>query len=305
MSVEFKLTVEADETAFDLFRRLRSKPLKTGLAALDQAAGLRGGFHCGDVIEICGPSGSAKTEFLMNVAVQHALLPEWKGNGGLVFYFDLDCRLDIQRLQTIAHNRICEPGDFLAGRFTAPPGRADASGPAQSTGYAEKFLLDCLSRIKVVSVASTSELLVALGILNAELGNTSAVVMIDSLAMCHVRDKIIANSGMVSAVVSKLTALLKERNVYLFATRPILSTLRHRLPFPDHSDYMPENWRKIVTYRMAVVRQPRSQIADSCSLFSVQVSRVGSGNVPALMEIFVVKDKGIVSGGNYSQEGFD
>ncbi|URD78074.1 DNA repair protein XRCC2 [Musa troglodytarum] len=70
-------------------------------------------LRAGNVVEIAGPSPSAKSQVLLQAAV-HCILPrEWRGLrfGGLermVIYFDLDCRFDVLRLSQILKHRIQE-----------------------------------------------------------------------------------------------------------------------------------------------------------------------------------------------------
>lgn len=68
-------------------------------------------LRVGNVVEIVGPSPSAKTQILMQAAITSILPKEWKGvhYGGLerkVLYFDLDCRFDVERLAQLLRHHI-------------------------------------------------------------------------------------------------------------------------------------------------------------------------------------------------------
>ena len=71
---DYALFLEPDETAYDLFARVVVEPVYLGIPFLDQAISLRPGH----VIELSGPSGTAKSELLVHVgysttsAKQHA-----------------------------------------------------------------------------------------------------------------------------------------------------------------------------------------------------------------------------------------
>ncbi|KAK9276657.1 hypothetical protein L1049_006193 [Liquidambar formosana] len=70
-------------------------------------------LRVGNVVEVVGPSHSAKTEILMQAAVSCILPKEWNGvhYGGLehlVMFLDLDCRFDILRLAQLLKHRIVE-----------------------------------------------------------------------------------------------------------------------------------------------------------------------------------------------------
>ena len=61
---EYAAFLEADETAYDLFARVVTDPIRTGVPFLDQAVFLRPGH----VVEIAGPSGCSKSELLVQVS---------------------------------------------------------------------------------------------------------------------------------------------------------------------------------------------------------------------------------------------
>ncbi|XP_010256265.1 PREDICTED: DNA repair protein XRCC2 homolog isoform X2 [Nelumbo nucifera] len=70
-------------------------------------------LRVGNVVEIVGPSPSAKTEILIQAAISCVLPKQWNGvhYGGLerlVMYIDLDCRFDILRLSQSLKLRIME-----------------------------------------------------------------------------------------------------------------------------------------------------------------------------------------------------
>lgn len=61
---EYAAFLEPDETAYDLFARVVTDPIRTGIPFLDQAVFLRPGH----VVEIVGPSGCGKSETLVQVS---------------------------------------------------------------------------------------------------------------------------------------------------------------------------------------------------------------------------------------------
>ncbi|KAL1821599.1 hypothetical protein ACET3Z_016468 [Daucus carota] len=68
-------------------------------------------FRLGNVVEIVGPSPSAKTHILMQAAIRCILPKEWKGvhHGGLdhaVMFIDLDCRFDILHFARLLEHQI-------------------------------------------------------------------------------------------------------------------------------------------------------------------------------------------------------
>lgn len=61
---DYALFLEPDETAFDLFARIVVEPFYLGIPFLDQAISLRPG----QVIELSGPSGTAKSDILVQAS---------------------------------------------------------------------------------------------------------------------------------------------------------------------------------------------------------------------------------------------
>uniref|UniRef100_A0A165Z3I8 RecA family profile 1 domain-containing protein n=1 Tax=Daucus carota subsp. sativus TaxID=79200 RepID=A0A165Z3I8_DAUCS len=96
--------IEADESAKELLSRV--------LIQLFLPPPLHNfPFRLGNVVEIVGPSPSAKTHILMQAAIRCILPKEWKGvhHGGLdhaVMFIDLDCRFDILHFSRLLEHQI-------------------------------------------------------------------------------------------------------------------------------------------------------------------------------------------------------
>ncbi|KAL9251416.1 DNA repair protein XRCC2-like protein [Drosera capensis] len=100
--------IRGDETAKDFFARIfAERPPPLPLPPPLHRVPLR----AGNVVEIVGPSPSAKSQILLEVAVNCILPKEWKGVscGGLeqsLVFIDLDCRFDVLRLLHLLKSRI-------------------------------------------------------------------------------------------------------------------------------------------------------------------------------------------------------
>ncbi|KAG0468307.1 hypothetical protein HPP92_017635 [Vanilla planifolia] len=98
--------LSSNETAADLLDRLERERPSLILPPLHRVP-----ICAGNVVEITGPSPSAKSEILLQAAI-HCILPkQWRGMhfGGLernVAYVDLDCRFDVLRLAQVLKLRI-------------------------------------------------------------------------------------------------------------------------------------------------------------------------------------------------------
>ncbi|XP_020685277.1 DNA repair protein XRCC2 homolog isoform X7 [Dendrobium catenatum] len=126
-------------------------------------------IRAGDVVEITGPSPSAKSEILLQAAI-HCILP-WEWNGicfrGLemvVAYIDLDCRFDVLRLAQVLKLRImsaygsthgtCWDSDKVSPRNSFMDSQADHLD--------HELFLSCMKRFLYIRCYNSSEFLAAL-----------------------------------------------------------------------------------------------------------------------------------------------
>ncbi|CAN0395829.1 unnamed protein product, partial [Phaeothamnion confervicola] len=110
------LSIQPDETALSLLRRVRFAPIRTGIAFLDDAPLTMGGgspslprasgVYSGDVFELYGPSDSAKSEVIVNVVVRSILSRDLGGEERQAYIFDNDSRLSILRIEHLVRQRI-------------------------------------------------------------------------------------------------------------------------------------------------------------------------------------------------------
>jgi len=110
--------LDSHETAWHFFHRVRAERLTTGISFLDQQQHGRVPLRPGRILEVAGPSGSAKSELLLQIAAVSALQSQLAAakhtqNGELelgprwrVFLLDLDLKFDACRLQTIVRDRV-------------------------------------------------------------------------------------------------------------------------------------------------------------------------------------------------------
>ncbi|RWR85471.1 DNA repair protein XRCC2 isoform X1 [Cinnamomum micranthum f. kanehirae] len=111
-SMSLKSWIEGDESAKQMLARvLAERPLLL-LPPLHRVP-----LRVGNVVEIVGPSPSAKSQILLQAAVNCILPKEFNGihYGGLerlVMYIDLDCRFDILRLSQLLKHHIIMGYDY-------------------------------------------------------------------------------------------------------------------------------------------------------------------------------------------------
>eukprot|EP00904_Undaria_pinnatifida_P009886 jgi/Undpi1/6027/HiC_scaffold_2.g01301.m1 len=294
------LSVKADETALELFRRSNRSPLRTGIAFLDEVPGRRAdrekGVGRGDVVELYGPSGCGKSEVLINV-VARCVLPAWLGGQEQVaFFFDNDGRLSVLRLEQLLREKITTNTTFQVKTATGgmAGGSSAISGPQQLEREVEAVLLECLRRLRVIRPASLFELLASIEVLRFELEHRPAVVAVDGMGSFFWQDKMAQSCGgeavsMQGAVVKALVRLAAERPVVIFAAKNALFLPRGGNVETEHREYLPQAWQRAVTFRVVLQRRlkrppslrPQSAVGGeggALSLFTAQVSSPNAGS---------------------------
>jgi hypothetical protein len=93
-----RASVQPDESALALFARLRRSPIACGLRLVDAATPDGRGLAAGEIVEISGPSGSAKSAMLCFIAARLATEAARGGAAVEVAYLDLDGRIPLHRL---------------------------------------------------------------------------------------------------------------------------------------------------------------------------------------------------------------
>ncbi|KAG8468722.1 hypothetical protein KFE25_013805 [Diacronema lutheri] len=163
---------QPDESALELFARLRSRPVALGVRAIDAAA--PGGFVAGDVVEVSGPSGSGKTMLLVAIAARLATEEARGGARVDVLYLDMDGRAPLHRLATCVEREL-----------------ANAAG---GTLPDEALVLLHLSRVRIGYCASALQLVAAVAAVRSVLPEREAgaqlVLLIDGLGASFWLDKL-------------------------------------------------------------------------------------------------------------------
>ncbi|XP_058091278.1 DNA repair protein XRCC2 homolog isoform X3 [Magnolia sinica] len=131
-------------------------------------------LRVGNVVEIAGPSPSAKSEILIQAAINCILPKEWNGvhYGGLerlVMYFDLDCRFDVLRLSQSLKHRIVDahgPGANIHLELHKSPQEYDDTMALRTHSDEELFGV-CMKRFLYIRCYNSIEFLAALKADNA------------------------------------------------------------------------------------------------------------------------------------------
>ncbi|XP_072989706.1 DNA repair protein XRCC2 homolog isoform X2 [Typha latifolia] len=246
MAEDPRAWIQGDESAKEMLSRVLSERPFVLLPPLHRVP-----LRVGNVVEISGPSNSAKTQVLLQ-AVVHCILPkEWKGIhfGGLekmVMYFDLDCRFDVLRLSQILRHRITETCGSVHDTYWGTnegPGRKDIK-VARDHPFDDELLLACMRRFLYNRCYSSSEFLAALKKMrclsqreSAALGVGIHFLMIDSIGALYWMDRLrqsmsvsentrssyrknISLQSLAEIMVEEIRKLLQLQPVLVLATKP-------------------------------------------------------------------------------------
>ncbi|KAK9069897.1 hypothetical protein SSX86_010293 [Deinandra increscens subsp. villosa] len=222
-----------------------------------------------NVLEIVGPTASAKTEILVQVAVNCILPKNRKGveYGGLehpVLFLDLDCRFEIYRLSECLKLKITEAHRLHKTKDSRK--RVDF--------YDEGDLfMECMERFRYTRCYDSFEFLSALKVLNHKLTSTGVhVLMIDNIGAFHSIDrgfsslpqgnparKNIGLQTMFEAVVQEMKKLLEPRSMIVLATKTVTNQVKQSYSSRVsgglknlYREYMPLTWQSFVTHRILV-----------------------------------------------------
>lgn len=152
---------------------------------LDRAA--EGSFARADVVELCGPAGSGKTEFLYAAAISNVLQTPNRH----VVYLDLDYKFEPYRVSYLLQHR-------LHGQTGGQGGGQDGSGaqPQGSSGNVEEDrrrqrekVNETFDRLHVFSCSSSLQFLATLKVLATEFvpslyerGGTLGAIVVDNIS---------------------------------------------------------------------------------------------------------------------------
>ncbi|MCL7037877.1 hypothetical protein MKW94_023593 [Papaver nudicaule] len=198
-------------------------------------------LRVGNVVEIVGPSPSAKTQILIQAAISSILPKEWKGvhYGGLerkVLYIDLDCRFDVERLSHLLKHRIMSanrPINKINTELNENLQEHDEMNN-QTAIYDEELFLACMKRFLYVRCYNSYEFLATLKTLHYRLqkgrkGKSVAAhfLMIDRWTL-NLMTRVATNTyllkslslqSVVETVVKEIQKLLLVQPMLLLATK--------------------------------------------------------------------------------------
>ncbi|KAI9169503.1 hypothetical protein LWI28_013270 [Acer negundo] len=207
-------------------------------------------LRVGNVVELVGPSLSAKTHILIQVAISCILPKEWNGVhygglGRLVMFLDLDCRFDVSCLAQLLKHRIIQAN----GSSSKVHSEQNDGGlwtchakKKSSIAYDEELFALCLRRFLYVRCYDSFEFLATLKTLHFRLqkereacGISVHFLMIDSIGAFHWVDracrplphegnnrKSLSLQSVSETVVQEIRKLLLVHPMVVIATKAII-----------------------------------------------------------------------------------
>ncbi|XVE85631.1 hypothetical protein DITRI_Ditri17bG0105600 [Diplodiscus trichospermus] len=157
-------------------------------------------LRVGNIVELVGPSSSAKTHILIQAAITCILPSEWKGInygglGHLAMFLDLDCRFDILRFSELLNHRIMEAANGSSGKVDCHKKDSEAQN-ATMKPYNEELFALCMRRFLYIRCYDSSEFLATLKTLHYRLqkereaqGVNVHFLLIDSIGAFHWIDR--------------------------------------------------------------------------------------------------------------------
>ncbi|GLJ43733.1 hypothetical protein SUGI_0910610 [Cryptomeria japonica] len=212
-------------------------------------------LRAGNVVEIVGPSSSAKSELLIQAAVNCILPKEWKGvsyggSEGVVMVFDLDCRFDVMRLGHCLRYRIdgtCGPGTHN-NMYTRKEIRSNDKQGSQASLLTpiyqeDELFVSCMERLLYIRCYNSFEFLAALKTIRPQLqkaiekhSNGVHLLVIDSISAFYWLDRALKSASIDNnasrkslslqvvseTVVQELRHLLQINPMLVLATKPTI-----------------------------------------------------------------------------------
>ncbi|XP_078182301.1 homolog of X-ray repair cross complementing 2 (XRCC2) isoform X2 [Carex rostrata] len=208
-------------------------------------------LRLGNIVEISGPSNSAKSQVLVQTVVHFIMPKEWGGIqfGGLerkAVFFDLDCRFDVLRLSQLLTHRInetCVDYNFFGCNFYSFSPfiviiklTIFCSGSISKAAF-DKLFHSCMNRFLYVCCYSSCEFLSSLKELRYQIqrkdeavGSGVHFLLIDSIGAFHWIDrsnqlrgvckgKSISPQSFQEAIVHELHELLLLQPLLVLATK--------------------------------------------------------------------------------------
>ncbi|XP_027353659.1 DNA repair protein XRCC2 homolog isoform X2 [Abrus precatorius] len=208
-------------------------------------------LRVGNVLEVVGPSPSAKTHILIHTAITSILPKHYGGFDHLVLFLDLDCRFDIIRFSQLLIHRITQ----------------HRAGDASGRGYDKTLYNLCMARFLYARCSDSFEFLHTLRTLHRRIEKQKEIhgvgvllLMIDSIGAFHWMDrasmflsqrennkKKLFLQSVSEAIVQNIKKLLQVHPMLIIATKSVIFGNRYSTASDKVKGNMEERCSKDVT----------------------------------------------------------
>jgi len=257
------------ESALQLLRRASSRPLSTGISSVDSVVSSLGqsGLQGGQVLEIYGRSGSAKTEILYHTVLNCALPSSYlsvslPGHQSIAIIIDLDFRFNIIRFVQLLEQRVHQ---LLFDQRSVDPILRDPAAFLASPGF-QQLQEAVLERVIVITCPAICHFFVALKEVEKiclSYSTTSAaplsdptvrLLCIDNISAFYFQLRAEGRLSLYDLVSAQLRAVLDRCKLVLICTKQVLfqGQVTDMQTSLQHKEYLGKRWSQLVTFRLAV-----------------------------------------------------
>ncbi|XP_048337130.2 DNA repair protein XRCC2 homolog isoform X2 [Ziziphus jujuba] len=315
MPTSAKWWIDGDESAAEMLARVSAERSVSLLPPPLHRLPLR----VGNVVELVGPSPSAKTLILIQAAINTILPSEWNGvhYGGLersVMFIDLDCRFDILCLSEMLKHRIMNLNGSMnkMNQDQEDIGMQNFDTRRKSNiAYDEELYTLCMRRFLYVRCYDSFEFLSTLKTMHCHLQKEKEVKH-SSIHLLMIDRKSLSLQSVFETVVQEIRKLVQVHPMLVIATKTTtfgdrnFANEAHRKYLPDTLDFrnaatntrqlpyqenMPSVWQSFVTHRVHVRPSDHVTIVDrqNHSLY------LSEWLLPSLsyLDKFIVQDGGV------------
>ncbi|XP_031484631.1 DNA repair protein XRCC2 homolog isoform X2 [Nymphaea colorata] len=278
----------------------------------------------GNVVELVGPSASAKSEILLQAAI-NCILPNvcngvfFGGMQRLVMYFDLDCSFDVQRFSNSLKKRIADACGNSTFTFGGNQRLLEDLDPlAEQLHFNEDVYFSCMRRFSYIRCYNSYEFLASLKTIRRQMQKESEAHGVGVLYLMIDRNCLSFRS-VTEAVIQEIRKLLDVLPVLVLATKATILGVgssacendrntfqgassgsinsnksygsHNRAGFDLYKEYMPLAWQALVTQQVLLQVKGDNIVRDEKSL-PIYMS---TWLLPVLnlSDMFVVEEAGI------------
>ena len=285
-------------------------------------------FCIGDVIELQGNSGTAKSELLLNITA-HCILPkEWEGfllggRGIGVAYISIDRKFDVLRLVSILERKVLRllgrEKDLVAEDFVSLQATHIACTNRQrfssQQASVDKTLIEtCLKRVYIFSCRSCQELTLTMISLKQFLRNSPHVnmIIIDHVYAFEWQDIDIETKDNLQVTISStvpwielLQEIVGENQVTVFGAVSTDNRLQFGVHGSTHIKTITERrWQSFVKYSYVITSTEQTHSTSRMThptLWKEIPSTSNNISIPSLVSYLIQQVKSVVpSSGNNS-----